>query len=92
MVAIDERYAAALRFRDAPRAVFLREASRPQHQFQKVMIVSGDRESEVRYLAEQVGITDIHAQKSPKKARHRPRGNSRRQNIAWGDGITTHRP
>jgi P-type E1-E2 ATPase len=31
------------------------------------MIVSGDRESEVRYLAEQVGITDIHAQKSPEE-------------------------
>ena len=31
------------------------------------MIVSGDRESEVRYLAEQVGITEIHAQKSPEE-------------------------
>jgi len=31
------------------------------------MIVSGDRESEVRYLAEQVGITEIHAQQSPEE-------------------------
>jgi P-type E1-E2 ATPase len=31
------------------------------------MIVSGDRESEVRYLADQVGITEIHAQKSPEE-------------------------
>ena len=31
------------------------------------MIVSGDRESEVRYLAEQVGITEIQAQKSPEE-------------------------
>ena len=31
------------------------------------MIVSGDRESEVRYLAEQVGITEIHAEKSPEE-------------------------
>jgi P-type E1-E2 ATPase len=29
--------------------------------------VSGDRESEVRYLAEQVGITEIHAQQSPEQ-------------------------
>ena len=29
------------------------------------MILSGDRDSEVRYLAEQVGITEIYAQKSP---------------------------
>jgi len=31
------------------------------------MIVSGDRESEVRYLAEQVGISEIEAQKSPEE-------------------------
>ena len=31
------------------------------------MIVSGDRETEVRYLAEQVGITEIRAQKSPEE-------------------------
>jgi P-type E1-E2 ATPase len=29
--------------------------------------VSGDRESEVRYLADQVGISEIHAQKSPEE-------------------------
>ena len=69
VVAIDHRYAAALRFRDAPRAESLSFVKHlgPKHQFQRVMIVSGDRESEVRYLAGQVGITDIHAQKSPEE-------------------------
>jgi P-type E1-E2 ATPase len=69
VVAIDRRYAATLRFRDAPRAEslsFVRHLA-PKHQFQRVMIVSGDRESEVRYLADQVGITEIHAQKSPEQ-------------------------
>ena len=69
VVAIDDRYAAALRFRDAPRAEsrsFVTHLG-PKHQFTRVMIVSGDRESEVRYLAEQVGITDIHAQQSPEE-------------------------
>jgi heavy metal translocating P-type ATPase len=69
VVVIDQRYAAALRFRDAPRAEsrsFVNHLG-PKHQFQRVMIVSGDRESEVRYLAEQVGITEIHAQKSPEE-------------------------
>jgi heavy metal translocating P-type ATPase len=69
VVAIDNRYAAALRFRDAPRAdsrSFVMHLG-PNHQFQRVMIVSGDRESEVRYLAEQVGITEIQAQKSPEE-------------------------
>jgi heavy metal translocating P-type ATPase len=67
VVAIDHRYAAALRFRDAPRAEsrsFVKHLG-PKHQFQRVMIVTGDRESEARYLAEQVGITEIYAQKSP---------------------------
>ena len=69
VVAIDQRYAAALRFRDAPRAESRSFVSHlgPKHHFAKVMIVSGDRESEVRYLAEQVGITDIYAQKSPEE-------------------------
>jgi P-type E1-E2 ATPase len=67
VVAIDHRYAAALRFRDAPRAEsrsFVKHLG-PKHQFQRVMIVSGDRESEARYLAAQVGITKIYAQQSP---------------------------
>jgi heavy metal translocating P-type ATPase len=67
VVAIDHRYAATLRFRDAPRAESLSFVKHlgPKHQFQRVMIVSGDRESEARYLAEQVGITEIYAQRSP---------------------------
>ncbi len=67
VVIIDGRYAAALRFRDAPRAESHSFVSHlgPKHDFNRVMIVSGDRESEVHYLAEQVGITEVHAQKSP---------------------------
>jgi heavy metal translocating P-type ATPase len=69
VVAIDQRYAASLRFRDAPRAESRAFVSHigPRHQFARVMIVSGDRESEVRYLAERVGITEIHAEKSPEE-------------------------
>jgi len=69
VIVIDNQYSALFRFHDAPR-----EESRsfvthlgPRHQFARVMIVSGDRESEVRYLADQVGITQIHAQKSPEE-------------------------
>ena len=67
VVAIDGQYAAALRFRDAPRVEsrsFVKHLG-PKHQFRRVMLVSGDRDSEVRYLAEHVGITEVHAQKSP---------------------------
>ena len=69
VVVIDQRYAATFRFRDAPRAESRSFVSHlgPQHQFARVMIVSGDRESEVRYLAEQVGITNVYAQQSPEE-------------------------
>jgi len=69
VVVIDQRYAATFRFRDAPRAesrLFLSHLG-PRHQFARVMIVSGDRDLEVRYLAEQVGITDMYAQQSPEE-------------------------
>lgn len=54
VVAIDQCYAAVLRFRDAPRAEshsFVHHLG-PDHHFSHVLLVSGDRGSEVRYLAE----------------------------------------
>ncbi len=69
LVVIDDKYAAAFRFRDAPRAESSSFVSHlgPKHDFSRVMIVSGDRESEVRYLADLVGITEIFAQQSPEE-------------------------
>src|SRR5438874_3926010 len=64
IVVIDGKFAATFRLRDAPRVEgrsFIQHLG-PKHQFQRIMILSGDRESEVRYLAEQVGITEIHAE------------------------------
>lgn len=69
VVVIDGKFAATFRLRDAPRAEgrsFIAHLG-PKHQFQRIMILSGDRESEVRYLAEQVGITEIHAERSPEQ-------------------------
>ena len=69
VIVIDGQFAATFRLRDAPRAEgrsFIQHLG-PKHQFQRIMIVSGDRESEVRYLAEQVGITEIHAEQSPEQ-------------------------
>jgi P-type E1-E2 ATPase len=69
VVVIDGKFAATFRFRDAPRAEgrsFIQHLG-PKHQFRHVMIVSGDRQSEVDYLAEQVGISEIHAEQSPEQ-------------------------
>jgi P-type E1-E2 ATPase len=40
---------------------------RPRHHVSRVLLVSGDRDSEVRYLADVVGITEVHASKSPEE-------------------------
>lgn len=67
IVLMDGAYAATYRFRDAAREdsrSFIRHLG-PRHQFQRILLVSGDRESEVRYLAEHVGITDVYAERRP---------------------------
>ncbi len=90
VVAIDGRYASALRFRDAPRAESLSFVKHlgPKHQFAHVMIVSGDKESEVNYLAEQVGITEIYAQKSPEEKLAIVRAETAKAKTLYvGDGI-----
>lgn len=69
VVAIDHRYAATLRFRDAPRPdsrSFVQHLG-VKHGFRRTMIVSGDRESEVRYLANEVGVTEVLAGQSPEQ-------------------------
>jgi heavy metal translocating P-type ATPase len=90
IVAIDQRYAAALRFRAAPRAEsrsFVGHLG-PKHHFSHVMIMSGDRASEVRYLADQVGITEIYAEQSPEQKLVRVRAETAKAKTLYvGDGI-----
>jgi len=90
VIVLDGRFAAACRFRDAPRAdshSFMSHLG-PRHQFNRLMIVSGDRESEVRYLAEEVGITEIHAQQSPEEKLAIVRAETARAKTLYvGDGI-----
>ena len=65
----DGQYAATLRFRDVPRAggrSFV-EHLKPRHRVSRVVLVSGDRDSEVRYLADLMGIREIHSAKSPEE-------------------------
>ena len=64
---IDDIYAATFRFQDMPRTesrTFIGHL-RPRHAVNRVLIVSGDRDQEVRRLAEQVGIAELHSAKSP---------------------------
>ena len=90
IIVVDGRFAAVFRLRDAPRAEgrsFIKHLG-PKHQFQHVMILSGDRESEVRYLAEQVGISEVHAQQSPEQKLIIVRQETAREKTLYvGDGI-----
>jgi heavy metal translocating P-type ATPase len=87
---IDERYAATCRFRDEPRtegAPFIHHL-KPKHRFERLVLVSGDRESEVRYLAEQVGINQVYAGQDPEQKLELVREETRRANTVFlGDGI-----
>jgi P-type E1-E2 ATPase len=90
VVVIDGRYAATCRFRDEPRtegSPFIRHLTR-LHNFKRVLLVSGDRESEVRYLAEKVGINEIRASQSPGQKLALVRDETKRTNTVFlGDGI-----
>ena len=90
IIVIDGRFAAAFRFRDAPRAEgrsFIKHLG-PKHQFQHIMVLSGDRESEVRYLAKQVGISEVHAEQSPEQKLAIVRQETAREKTLYvGDGI-----
>lgn len=89
-VVIDEKYAAAYRFRDEPRAEgasFVKHLL-PRHKFNRLLIVSGDRESEVRYLADQIGISEVHAQQTPEQKVTIVREETRKARTLYvGDGI-----
>ena len=64
---VDDVYAAMFRFHDLPRTesrTFVRHL-KPRHAVSRVLIVSGDRDLEVRQLAEKVGIAELYSAKSP---------------------------
>ncbi len=69
VILLEGSYAGIYRFHDAPR-----RESRPfishlgtRHRFTKIMLVSGDREPETRYLAQSVGVQEVFASKSPEE-------------------------
>ncbi len=90
VVLIDGGYGATIRFRDEPRAegrAFIGHL-RPNHGFRRVLLVSGDRESEVRYLADKVGITEVYASQSPEQKLALVREETLRDGTVFmGDGI-----
>ena len=69
IVIVDGRYAATYRFHDVPRPEsrgFVTHLG-PNHGFTRVLLVSGDRDTEVRRLARLVAITETHASTPPEE-------------------------
>jgi heavy metal translocating P-type ATPase len=90
VVLIDESLAGTFRFRDRPR-----EDGQPfvthlgsKHGFRRVLLVSGDREEEVRYLANVVGISEIYGGQTPEQKVEIARRETRiARTVFVGDGI-----
>jgi P-type E1-E2 ATPase len=90
IVILNDAYAATFRFHDVPRADsrgFVGHLA-PAHGFSRVLLVSGDREPEVRRLAEAVAIAKIHAGTSPEeKVAIVQRETAQAGTVFIGDGI-----
>jgi heavy metal translocating P-type ATPase len=90
LVLIDNVYAATFQFHDAPRSEgrpFVHHL-KPNHQVNRVILLSGDREAEVSYLAKLIGITETYAGKSPEeKVAIVERETGSQKTLYVGDGI-----
>jgi len=90
LIMLDGKFAALLRFHDEPRSessAFVRHL-RPRHQANQVVLLSGDRRSEVEHLAQIVGIEHIYAGATPEeKLKLVNEETHRRKTLFVGDGI-----
>ncbi len=90
LILVDGRYVATYRFRDRPRREgrpFIRHL-KPQHHIDRVMLLSGDRPAEVKYLADLVGIPEVLGGKSPEEKLDIVRAETARAHTIYvGDGI-----
>jgi heavy metal translocating P-type ATPase len=90
VIVVDDRCAALFRFHDLARADsrgFVDHLA-PKHGFTRVLLVSGDREAEVKRLADAVAITRIYANQSPEeKVRIVRDETARAKTLYIGDGI-----
>src|SRR5699024_10285202 len=87
---LDDAYAATVAFRDEPRgsaSEFVAHLPK-KHGVTEMMIISGDREEEVRRLADKVGIEEVHGGVSPEgKLEIVRRKTAEGPTLLHGDGI-----
>ncbi|WP_047814164.1 heavy metal translocating P-type ATPase [Rhodopirellula islandica] len=90
VILIDGEYAATYRLRDSPRSEghsFVDHLD-ARHGVKRVILLSGDRTSEVEYLGKQVGITECLGDQSPEdKLRYVTAETQTSKTVFVGDGI-----
>jgi heavy metal translocating P-type ATPase len=90
LILVDDKPAAVFRFQDEARPEsrdFVMHLG-PRHNFKEIILLSGDRDEEVRYLAKQLDITKVYSGKSPEEKVDIVRAEtSRAQTLYLGDGI-----
>ncbi len=90
LLLVDGKAAALFRFDDRTKKQakpFISHLT-SRHDFKTVMLLSGDRESEVNHVASQLGITRVHANKSPEeKAEIAAQERQKAKTIFIGDGV-----
>lgn len=90
VVLFNGQYGATLRFHDMPRTESKAFVSHliPAHQFTKTMLVSGDRESEVKYLGDLLNFSEIYASQTPEQKLAIVRAEcAKAPTLFMGDGI-----
>lgn len=90
VILINDKYVGILRFQDIPRkeSKLFVEHLKPSHQFDKVMLVSGDRESEVHHLGRLLNLSELHASQSPEQKLEIVRAEMKKSpTLFMGDGI-----
>jgi len=90
IILINEKYAATLRLHDSPRDdghSFITHLG-PEHNFNRIILLSGDRESEVNYLASILGIKETFSSQTPEQKIDFVRAETKKAaTLFMGDGI-----
>jgi heavy metal translocating P-type ATPase len=87
---VDGKFAAQLTFRDELKdeSVPFLQHLRPKHRAQRLILLSGDKESAVRHVAAEVGINEIYFGKSPEEKLAFVEEQTRNEKTLFvGDGI-----
>ena len=90
LVMIDNRPAAVFRFQDEARPESKEFVTHlgPHHNFKEIILLSGDRDEEVQYLAKKLHITKVYSGKSPEEKVEIVRDETTKaQTLYLGDGI-----